>query len=67
MSAKKQESQVEAVRNAATGYAVVVLATVCFIIALAVIMAGVRVVASITASATPVATTTVVNSNGGAT
>ena len=45
MSAKKQSNRSEAIRNAATGYTVVVLAIACFLIALAVIMAGVRIVA----------------------
>ena len=45
MSAKKQSSLTEAVRNAATGYAVVVLGIICFLLALILLMAGVRLVA----------------------
>lgn len=44
MSAKKQNGWGDAVHDAATGYAVVVLGIVCFLLVLAVLMAGVRVV-----------------------
>ena len=44
MSAKKQNNFVEALHNAATGYTVVVLSVVCFLLALVVVIAGVRVV-----------------------
>ena len=63
MSAKKQNNRLEAVKDAATGYTVVILGIVCFIIALIVIMAFVRLVvgasiASNTANATAAGTTT---------
>lgn len=44
MSAKKQNSPIEAVRNAATGYATIVLSVVCFLLVLILVMAGVRIV-----------------------
>ena len=45
MSAKKQNSLTEMVRDAATGYATVVLSVVGFLLALVVVVAGVRIVA----------------------
>ena len=45
MNSKKQSSRIEAVRNAASGYAVVVLGIICFLLVLIVLMAGVRMVA----------------------
>lgn len=50
MSAKKQTNRVEAIKDAATGYAAVVLALVCFILALTVIIAGVRFVSGLSAA-----------------
>ena len=44
MSAKKQSDWTEAVNDAATGYAVVVLAVICFILTLVVIVAGIRTI-----------------------
>lgn len=44
MSAKKQNSLAEVVRDAATGYAAVVLSVVCFLLVLVVVMAGVRII-----------------------
>lgn len=44
MSAKKKTSLAEAVRDAATGYTTVVLGILCFLIALVVVIAGVRIV-----------------------
>ena len=64
MSAKKQENQLESIRDAATGYAVVVLAIICFVLVLAIIMAGVRVVVGMTANTTTAATTTVISGSG---
>ena len=64
MSAKKQENRIETVRNAATGYAVVVLGIICFVLALAVIMAGVRVVTGVTTNTTTVATTVITTGTG---
>ena len=60
MCAKKQSSLSEAVRNATTGYAVVVLGIICFLLALILLMAGVRLVAGWgqTASTTTTAATT---------
>lgn len=59
MSAKRQSSRSEAARDAVTGYTVIVLALLCFLVALMVVMAGVRVVIELgarsaaTAPATP--------------
>ena len=64
MSAKKQENQVESVRNAVTGYTVVVLGIICFVLALAVIMAGVRIVTGVTANTTAATTTTTIVVSG---
>lgn len=60
MCAKKQSSLSETVRNAATGYAVVVLGIICFILALVLLMAGVRLITGWgqTASSTTTAATT---------
>ena len=44
MSAKRQNDIAEAVRNAATGYAVVVLCVICFLLVLAIVISGVRIV-----------------------
>lgn len=44
MSGKKQNSQIESIQNAATGYTTVALGIVCFLLALAVVTAGVRLV-----------------------
>ena len=51
MSSKRQTDWVEMVHDAATGYAVVVLAVVCFLIVLAIVIAGVRIVAGTGAAA----------------
>ncbi len=67
MSAKKQNSLAETVRNAATGYAVVVLGVICFLLALVVVIAGVRIVlgANLAANSTTTAQTTIIaNPNG---
>ena len=68
MSSKKQTDWAESARNAATGYAVVVLSIVCFILALVVVVAGVRIIVgpnaaanNMAATATSVATSTVGN------
>jgi len=55
MSAKKQQNPVDSVLNAAVGYTTILLGVVCFLIVLAITMAGVRIVmgASLTASTTP--------------
>lgn len=55
MSAKKQENQTESARDAALGYAAVVLGIICFILSLAVVMAAVRFIVSLRPA--PVATT----------
>ena len=52
MSAKKQNSLVEAVRDAAIGYTAVVLGVICFLLTLVVVIAGVRFIVGIN-SATP--------------
>ena len=44
MSAQKQTDRIDSIREAATGYAVVVLGVICFLLVLVVVMAGVRVV-----------------------
>lgn len=44
MNAKKQSNRLDAVRNAATGYAVVVLGVLCFLLVLVVLVAGTRIV-----------------------
>ena len=67
MSAKKQENRFEIVRDAATGYAVIVLALLCFVLVLVAVMFGVRVVTGVTSSATTAATTTVITGGTGAT
>ena len=54
MSGKKQGSWIESVRDAATGYATVVLGIACFLLALVIVVAGVRV---ITSAGLPSATT----------
>ena len=44
MSAKKQNSFIESVRDAAIGYTTIVLSVVCFLLVLVVVVAGVRIV-----------------------
>ena len=53
MSAKKQNNRLEAVRNAATGYTVIVLSVVCFLLVLAIVIAGVRVIAGSNSASPP--------------
>ena len=67
MSAKKQSNGAEAVRNAATGYAVVVLAIACFMLAAALLMAGVRVIVGLGPSSSPTTGTPVTTTATGAT
>ena len=52
MNAKKQSNRLDAVRNAATGYAVVVLGILCFLLVLVVLMAGTRIVLELGRSST---------------
>ena len=54
----------ESVRNAATGYTVVILGIICFVLALAVIMTGVRVVTGVTTNTATVATTVITSGTG---
>lgn len=57
MSSKKENNRLESIRDAALGYTIVVLATVCFLIALAAVIIAVRFVVGLGASnATAVAT-----------
>ena len=44
MNAKKDNIRIESVKDAATGYAAVVLGIICFIVALVVIIAIVRII-----------------------
>ena len=53
MSAKKQENRVEAMKNAVTGYVAIALGIICFLLALAVIMAVVRIVIGASLASTP--------------
>lgn len=59
MSAKKQKDPVDSVRNAATGYAAVVLGVICFLLVLMVTVAAVRLVAGGSLAATTNAQTNV--------
>ena len=45
MGTKKKTSWAEAVNDAVTGYSVVVLSVICFLLALALIVAGIRMIA----------------------
>ena len=64
MSVKKQENRLDAMRDAATGYAVVVLGIVCFVLVLAVVMTGVRIISGVTANAATTAAATVGSGSG---
>ena len=64
MSAKKQDNQIESIRNAASGYAAVVLGIVCFVLVLAVVMAGVRVITSVTTTSATTTNTVIVTGSG---
>ena len=69
MSAKKKTSLTDSIRDAAIGYTVIVLGITCFLIVLAVLMAGVRVVVgtNTTANVTAATTETAPNTGGGRT
>ena len=67
MSAKKQTNRWEAVRNAATGYAAVVLGIVCFLLVLAILLAGVRTLNVLIPSPTTTTTTTTTTITGAGT
>ena len=66
MSAKKQTNWSDAIRDAATGYAVVVLGVICFLLALAVVVAGVRMIVGTSAPASGTITTASANMATGA-
>lgn len=66
MGTKKQNERIEAVRDAATGYGAVVLGIVCFLLALTIVVAGVRVVVGASASSNAAATATAAISDANA-
>ena len=62
MSSKNKQNRLDGMRDAALGYTTIVLAAVCFLIALAVVVVAVRFVVGLGASAntaTTAGTTTV--------
>lgn len=57
MSTKKQTSWTAAVHDAATGYSVVLLGIICYILVLVIIVAGVRIVIGNSSTTTNVTAT----------
>ena len=64
MCAKKKTSVSETLRDAATGYATVVLSIVCFLIVLVVVIAGTRIIVGSKQAATTNAQTAAVAAAG---